>query len=654
MGYIKTEKELKHIPINNPIIKQFLDNRGLSSQDIDYLINPNPTHQHSPFLLSGMEHWVDKLHEVKGKRICIFPDYDADGVLSGTCGRVGLWLLGFGDAAVYPPCMTDGYGLSKKHIDKLLAMFPDTEVIITTDNGSNAHEGVAYAKSLGLQVLVTDHHLAEGDPQGADAVVNPNRKQDDSYPFKGISGTTVIYKALMAYAMKYQPDALNDDFFSLVLLVGMSTISDVMPLLNENRFYVTQAVEMLSHFASGHTLERVVNHSDTPLGQYYRGIDLLLYTLNKHEKLKYGINADTFGYLIGPMLNSPRRMIGTSSQAFDLFRIHRMDLFDYGKPIPSEVLFQLNERRKETVRELFQGLLDYVALHKEQGLFQSMEQYMVFTAATGEGIAGLLASEFVKRFRLPSIVFAVNDAAVIPEPKDRINRDYRWSRHAFFTGSGRAPEGFPLHKIVQEIEQEHPEFFVKWGGHASAIGITIWSQHLPAFQSIFVTKVHALLEQLLAELEQKPAVLPIRGEYVFETEEYMSLKAIYGRPDGIYEIPIEKYLPILQNGNLNDSVRFFEQLEPFGYGFPQPTFSLIFAVRDCMMSKMGKDKRHVKLILPNGLTVIHWDGAKHFGDTTEGDNRVLCVTGTLNINEFGGRETLQLIADELSQVGTVL
>lgn len=649
----------------NFIFDSFLRNRGLSFDDVDYLVRPNINHQHNPFLLRGIHQWIDLLHSLKGQPMAIIPDYDADGVLSGTVARVGLYLFGFGDVYVYPPKTFDGYGLSKRSVDAVLKAHPDTKVIITTDNGSNAHEGVAYAKSLGLTVLVTDHHLADDDPP-ADAVVNPNRRntakgeENESYPFTEISGTTVIYKTLAAYAMKYVSDPrVLRDYQSLILLVGISTISDVMPVLNENRYYVTEAVKMFERFVEGHTTERIFLHDDSPLGQYYRGVDLLVFTLNRHGKLKYGIDSDTFGFIIGPMFNSPRRMVGDSDVAFRLFQTKQADLFD-ADSLPSDLLFQMNEDRKVLVRKFTQALLSRIEADEEKGLANPLD-YTVINAVTGSGIVGLLAGEFSKRYRLPSVVFSVNKPILVSDPTELINVDLNGVKT--LSGSARSPEGFDIHSFLTVIDQENPGLIKKWGGHAGAAGITLEAEKFELFRMIFVSKLTKILQEQFAESEQNnEPKFPLSGEYVITTDVYDSLVNIYGRPEGVTEIRVEKYAPILNNAELEASVRFFEQLEPFGHGFPKPTFSVVVSMLDCQMYTMGANNQHAKLLLPNGLNIIYWNGAEKLAfeggfnpdGTPKKDQRVFSITGTLGLNAFNGTESLQLIVEELTQVGVVV
>ncbi|MCC2248911.1 DHH family phosphoesterase [Virgibacillus sp. AGTR] len=635
--------------MQNPIIHSFLHRRDLTTQDVTYLLNPNETHQHDPFLLKGVGRWIDVLHSVKGHSIAIIPDYDADGVLSGTLARVGLSLFGFGDAYLYPPKTRDGYGLSKKSIDNVLQARPDISVIVTTDNGSNAHDGVLYAKEKGLIVLVTDHHLAE-HPPCADAVVNPNGHGDNTYPFTHISGTAVIYKTLAAYAHKYvkNPDVWHD-FHSLVLLVGISTISDVMPLVNENRYYVKESVRMLTYFIEGYSVGRVLGYDDTPLHQYYRGVDLLVTTLNQHGKLKYGIDADTFGFIIGPMLNSPRRMMGESELSFQLFQSKRSDIADTRRSFPSDDLFVINEQRKVYVQMLTTALFSYMKEHGGRPL-----DYMIFNARMREGIAGLLSGNFTKKFGLPSIAFGL-DEGMSQNKHDRINVDI--TGRQFLTGSARSPETFDLHGFLTDIDTAYPGLIEKWGGHAQAAGITIRAEKYDQFRAVFTSRFIAVMAEQMTHQEESSA---FNGEYVLTTDAYDRLMQ-GGATHKSEVVPLHRNTSVFTNQTLWDAVRFFEQLEPFGNGFPRPSFSVAIAMQDVSrIFYMGAEKQHAKLMLSNGLTVIQWNGAKLFArpepveTDKEGnpapDDRMFVVTGTLGINRFNGDESLQLIATDVCDI----
>lgn len=644
---------------SNPIIGSFLSNRGLTSKDVEYLINPNAKHQHNPFLLKGVGRWIDLLHAVKGKTIAIDPDYDADGVLSGTLARVALSLFGFGDAYLYSPKTIDGYGMTRNSVDAILEAQPNTEVIITTDNGSNAHDGILYAKEKGITVLVTDHHLAEELPF-ADAVVNPNGHGDHTYPFRHISGTAVIYKVLSAYAHKYITDVtIHNDFQSLILLVGISTISDVMPMLNENRYFVTESVKMLDYFVQGYSVERVLSYNDTPLHQYYRGVDLLVTTLNRSGKLKYGINADTFGFLIGPLLNSPRRMTGESELAFRLFQSKRADILDPDATLVSDLLYQMNEIRKTHVGELSNALFDYI-----EACGDSPQNHMVFNARMGGGVAGLLSNSFTSKFQLPSVAFGVADVVqhVSSESESLINVDL--SDRSVLSGSARAPDNYDLHGILSEIDRDYPRLMDSWGGHAQAAGIKIKAHNFEAFRSVFVDKVKKLIDDAISsrDVSDSEYSLALDGEYVLTTKAYEELVSHgYTVPKTCDTINTHDNTSVFSNNELWSAVRFFSSLEPFGQSFPKPSFSVVVAMKDVSnVFYMGTEKQHAKLMLSNGLCVIHWRGADLFRQENEAtsvnkgdaslDNRVFIITGTLGINEYAGNESLQLIAENIQSV----
>ncbi|WP_176471689.1 single-stranded-DNA-specific exonuclease RecJ [Shouchella clausii] len=658
---MQTEQAVSLIPTQNSIIRAFLDRRSLTMEDVAYLINPSENHQHDPFLLKGVGKWIDILHSLKGQPIAIIPDYDADGVLSGTLARVGLFLFGFGDVYLYPPKTCDGYGLSKKSVDNVLKAQPDTMAIITTDNGSNAHDGIRYAKEKGLMVLVTDHHLADTAPC-ADAVVNPNGHGDNTYPFTHISGTAVIYKTLTAYARKYiDCPHVWRDFRSLVLLVGISTVSDVMPFLNENRYYVTESVRMLTHFVNEYSVDRVCGYGDTPLHQYYRGVDLLVTTLQQNGKLKYGIDVDTFGFTIGPMLNSPRRMTGDSELAFRLFQSKRVDLLDEQRVLPSDELFAINEQRKAYVRSLTNALFSHVEGMQLYG--KTPIDQMVFNARMNKGIAGLLSGNFTKRYGLPSIAFGVEITGIKgnQDEDDVINVDV--PSGYLLTGSARSPESFDLHSFLTTIDEEHPGLIEKWGGHPQAAGISVLAENYDRFRDVFVSRFTAIMDEQLHQNQKEPETLsPFNGEYILTTDAYERLL-----PLGASTAPNSETVllhgnhTVFTNQTLWEAVRFFEQLEPFGHGFPKPTFSVAIAMRDVpYIFNMGAGKQHVKLMLSNGLSVIHWNGAELFSRSepvetdAQGnpapDHRVFVVTGTLSINRFNGDESLQLIAEDVSEL----
>ncbi|WP_169911330.1 hypothetical protein [Evansella clarkii] len=447
---------------------------------------------------------------------------------------------------------------------------------------------------------------------------------------------------------------IRRDFRSLVLLVGISTISDVMPLINENRYYVTESVKMLQHFIHGYSEEHALLYDDTPLHQYYRGIGLLVTTLNQNEKLKYGIDSDTFGFLIGPMLNSPRRMMGNSELAFRLFQTKRSDFSDVQYVRPSDELYAVNEQRKAYVQSLTSRLFTHI---KEEG--GGPLDYMVFNARMKEGVAGLLSGNFTQKFGLPSIAFGM-DPEGAPR-KDIINADVTGTYS--LTGSARSPETFDLHGFLSAIDADYPGLIAKWGGHAQAAGITVLAENYERFKEVFTNRYVAIMSERMADQEEPAVTSPFDGEYVLTTEAYDRLVQAGVTHEG-ERVPLHGHTSVFTNKTLWEAVRFFEELEPFGHGFPKPVFNVAIAMRDVpRIFHMGAEKQHAKLMLTNGLSVIHWQGAELFkrpepvemdkAGNPVPDNRVFIVTGELGINEYAGNESLQLIATDVCEIDAV-
>ena len=609
----------------NSIVQAFLDKRNVQTKDINLLIHPTKEMQHNPAYLHGVDEWVELLHAYKGSEITIVPDYDADGILSGTLARVGLYILGFGDVFVYPPKSYHGYGITKKTVDEVLKLRPTTQVIVTTDNGSNATEGVPYAKQKGIKVLVTDHHIAERDV-GADAEINPNHVKDDSYPYTAISGTTVIYKALLHYAYRY---GTYDDvraLHSLVFLVGVSVISDVMPIIDENRYYVTEAVKMFNHFYEHFNPDDIYLYEDTPLGQYYRGIGLLIYELDKNGKLKYGINTDTFGFTIGPILNSPRRMLGDSTLGFELFTMTKEALENRVYPLPSESLYVLNEKRKAYVQRYTKALFNEI---ERSGI--PVVDFSVSNTTANGGVAGLLANQYMKRYGLPSIVLSIPESVATRD----INSDVS-GYTGLISGSARAPEWFDMYNVLARIDKDNPGLIHGWGGHSQAAGITLRGENFSTFHKLFTQGLRHQLNEIMIEKQTQG----------ISEELSLLMGADFVIDSGYSHLYDKQYLNVIPHGqDLTEAVYLFEKLEPFGVGFREPIFGLVFATsKNIKPFKMGKEKQHVRISLPNGLTVIGWNLADLFD---EDNPREYTAIGSLQVSRYNGYENIQFIIQDI-------
>ena len=229
--------------------EQTLKALGWDESVLENLIHANDDSLHDPFMYTNMERLIDRLHEFTEKQthelLVVDTDYDTDGIMSACVLTAALSAFGI-NHRVYIPSMKDGYGLSPKAIDDMLSTFSNVSMILTADNGTNAVEGVQYAKTKGIPVLVTDHHLGSSALAPAEAIVNPN-VQGDIYPFKGNAGATVAWKTMMAYATKYQPHTLPL-IRELVVFAGIANVADMMPIVDENHYMVRLAVDTLKRY----------------------------------------------------------------------------------------------------------------------------------------------------------------------------------------------------------------------------------------------------------------------------------------------------------------------------------------------------------------------------------------------------------------------
>ena len=423
--------------MSNRIIEQYKSKHNLTDKDIQRMKEINPSSQHEGTLFTDYQSFERSLLMSKDKVITIYPDYDADGVCSGIVAYSSLKALGFDDVHLVKPKTTDGYGLN---FDVVMKQFPDTEVILTTDNGINAKAEVDKAQSFGVDVIITDHHLGEEDyfPKSALAIVNPNRSDKaETYPFKAISGTAVIYKLMVSFAFRQSDD---EDVYraiqSLYPLVGISTISDVMPPLDENRYFMKATLQYLKSGIYEKTISSDINHVHDMLNLFVSCLE------NKYFK-RCKATLDLIGFRIAPILNSPRRMLDDSELAFNLF------LIDSEANLP--MIICLNDERKALVKSIIQS----IDVDSDQSCIILQDDTIP------HGVAGLIASHLVREYEMPTFVLCKENA-----------------------GSARAPEGMSVHDGLKYVYDTNDDILVSWGGHAVAAGVKVEDNMLDDFVAI--------------------------------------------------------------------------------------------------------------------------------------------------------------------------
>ncbi|MCX7610265.1 MAG: single-stranded-DNA-specific exonuclease RecJ [Ignavibacterium sp.] len=391
-------------------IERILKVRSLSKDDLSTNI------MHDPFLLKDLEKAIYILYDAikQNKKILIWGDYDADGIMSTIV--LYLFLKNFGaDVSYHIPLREHGYGISVEGVQSFVGLY---DVFLTCDNGITAVEVGDFLQSKNKTFIITDHHQAQEILPKADAIVNPNQPEC-SYPFKQISGCFVAWK--LAYAFEktfYQTDVFA---MSLLQFVAISTISDVMPLKDENRTAVKIGLKQLQE-------------TKNP------GLKSLLKVLNLNNK---ELNSYHVAFYIAPCLNSTGRLV-SALDAVDMC-VHPYTFKAY---LHAKNMKKLNEERKKMCEEWF------YALHSEINDTDSF--LLLYHPNIPEGIVGIIAGQFKEKYRKPTIVLTNSNEMGLAK------------------GSGRSIETVSLFELLSKYKYLLHTF----GGHHQACGLSIHVQKI--------------------------------------------------------------------------------------------------------------------------------------------------------------------------------
>ncbi|MGL5973513.1 MAG: single-stranded-DNA-specific exonuclease RecJ [Oscillospiraceae bacterium] len=389
--------------------------RGL----FEYLKDNNEFEFEDPFILKDMEKAVDKIltYVENFDKITIYGDYDADGVTSTALLYNYLCNIGANVDYYIPNREKDGYGLTVKGVEKLQKN--DTKLIITVDNGISAIDAVDVANSIGIEVIITDHHQPSDVLPKAFAVVDPHRNDCES-KFKMLSGVGVVFKLVCA---------LEDNQYELVLdeygdLVTIGTISDIMPLIEDNRKIVKYG---LNNFRNSNN----------------EGVNAIVNQLNLSDK----ITETDIGFLIAPRINAAGR-VKDANEALKLFITDDIEQCEK----LAENLSKLNDDRKNIESE---NLKDIEKIIENDNSLLNKRVLVVVCDTLNQGIIGILASRLCNKYLKPVFVFT----------KDGEN---------VYKGSARSVGDFNLHKALTNCS----DLLLHFGGHKFAAGLSIESDNI--------------------------------------------------------------------------------------------------------------------------------------------------------------------------------
>ncbi len=435
-------------PDMDPVLARIYAGRNVTtSAELEYGLEHLP----SPLLMKGMDAAVAMLLAAiqQQKHILVVGDFDADGATSTTVALRALSLFGAATVDFLVPNRFEyGYGLTPEIVAVAAEKQPD--LIVTVDNGIASIEGVQAAKQLGIQVVVTDHHLPGDMLPAADAIVNPNQSGCE-FPSKNLAGVGVIFYVMLALRAALRDDGWFErqqiqmpNLAKLLDIVALGTIADVVPLDHINRILVSQG---LARIRSAHCCV---------------GIKALLEVAGRGREQ---VVASDMGFAVGPRLNAAGRLQDMSIG----IRCLLTDDPAQAKALASE-LDELNRERRSIETEM----QDQAMLHLESLQLKDSDALpsglCLFNEEWHQGVIGILASRIKERFHRPVIAFAVADD------------DY-------IKGSARSVSGFNIRDGLDAVATRHPGLIQKFGGHAMAAGLTLKRSDFEEFICAFDEEV---------------------------------------------------------------------------------------------------------------------------------------------------------------------
>lgn len=583
------------------VLARCLVNKGLESpQEINSFLHPKVSELHNPFLMKDMEKACDILREKlqEGKRLRIIGDYDVDGVVATYILYRSLTGLGAKVDYEIPDRIKDGYGMNNQMVEAAYNEGIDT--LLTCDNGIVALEQVELAKSLGMTVIITDHHsllevtqaseefeevAATIDPDimlkpseeksntkqvrmpAADAVINPKRP-DCEYPYSGLCGAMIGYKLCCALHTYYDVKNREELEQELLSYAAIATVCDVMELTGENRIIVKHGLQLLKNTKN-------------------KGLLALMDVSNIDQEQ---LSAFHLGFVIGPCLNASGRL-DTAKKGLELLLA---DSKEQALRLAGEVR-SLNDLRKEMTVLNVQKAIKLI----EESELRFDKVLVVYLPDCHESIAGIIAGRIRERFNRPTLVLTDAEHSV--------------------KGSGRSIEQY---NMIEELSKCR-ELFLKVGGHPMAAGLSLIPENIDILRRIL-------------------------NENTNLTEEML-----------IPKVSIDIHLPL---GYISETlINELKQLEPFGKGNEKPLFAeKELKIKSAFI--IGKNSSGIRLFVVNQygkeMEAIYFGDVNEFFDyiaATYGEdeaqklrtgrslNADLAITYYPKINEYNGFRNMQLM-----------
>ncbi|MBP9787599.1 MAG: single-stranded-DNA-specific exonuclease RecJ [Acinetobacter sp.] len=443
-----------------PFMAEILARRGVQSeQELELkLKHIMPPH------LKGLDAAVELIDQAidRQQQIVIIGDYDADGATSTALMILVLKEMGAKVEYLVPDRFKYGYGLTPK-IAELAKQSYQPDVLITVDNGISSHAGVETAQALGMQVIITDHHLTTKPTPNAEAVVNPNQLGCD-FPSKALAGVGVAFYVLAKLASyRTQQGKSSTKVTQYLDLVALGTYADVASLDYNNRILIDTGLKRIQQY------------------QCRAGI-LALLDIAKRDAAT--LRAQDLGFVVGPRINAAGRM---ESMRIGIECLLAADMAE-AYPIAQQ-LNQLNIERRQVEAEMKQQALN--ALQHIQLETEHLPVALVmFDEQWHQGVIGIVAGRLKEQFHRPSLVFAPDEDGI------------------HIKGSARSIEGIHIRDTIEQVAEQYPHLVSHFGGHAAAAGLTLNKAHFEEFRQIFTQYIAEMDQELFQATLWTDGILP--------------------------------------------------------------------------------------------------------------------------------------------------
>jgi len=551
----------------HPVMDRVLRGRGVGSvEEID-----TSTQRLAHFsLMKGSEAAATRLADAieQQRMFTIIGDFDADGATSTALCMLAFKAFHAERVSYLVPNRFDfGYGLSEGIVEMAAAQGAD--VIMTVDSGIACHAGVERARALGMEVIVTDHHLPGEQLPNAHAIVNPNQP-GCSFPSKAIAGVGVAFYVMLAIRAELQRRGhfagrgyQAPNLASLLDIVAVGTVADVVALDRNNRVLVQQG---LSRIRSGHCRA---------------GIKALI---DVSGRALHNLSASDLGFVVGPRLNAAGRL---DDMALGIELLLEEDKFR--AQAMAVHLDQLNMQRRAIEADMKADAERLISEMQSMDSQSVPEGIVLYRPDFHQGVIGIVAGRIKEMYRRPCIVFAQQDEQCLK-------------------GSARSVEGIHIRDLLEEVNRRQPGLIEKFGGHAMAAGLSIQYINLEAFERAF------------ARVVKESGAVVGRAEFVTDGELSSTDMTL----------------------SLAQQIRFSL---PFGQGFVAPLFDGVFRV----VSQRIIKERYLKLVLASAEG-MQFDAMAFSIDISQWPQPTIHYVHAvyrLDINDYQGRQTLQLLIEHL-------